>query len=175
MRGSMVKLVICIALALPAFADDASKTAKIQELFQLTHVDQIQKQMVQQMRSMVSTQVANTLPKSIPPETSREIAQDEDHMFDVIMSRVGWATLAPKMVQIYAETFSEDEIDAILAFYKSPAGQAFLDKMPTLMNKTMAITQENMQAIMPEIQRMSKEMVEKYAHRAQSGATETKP
>lgn len=161
--------VVAAAVALSAslFADEASKVAKIHELFQLTHADQMQKQIMQQCRTMVSTQLAGSLPKNVPPEVSQQIAQDTDHMIAVIADRVSWAKMEAQITQIYAGTFSEEEIDGILGFYKSPAGQAFLDKMPVLMSKTMTVAQQSMQGIMPEIERMSTEMAEKFAHQAQ--------
>jgi hypothetical protein len=30
----------------------------------------------------------------------------------------------PALVKIYADTYTEEELDGILAFYKSPAGEA---------------------------------------------------
>jgi len=40
-------------------------------------------------------------------------------------------------VKAYAETFTEAEIAGAVEFYKSPAGQAILDKITQLLQKTM--------------------------------------
>jgi hypothetical protein len=65
------------------------------------------------------------------------------------------------LVQVYADTYTEEEVDGILAFYKSPAGQAMLQKMPQLMQRSMAVSQQLMSDLMPEIQKMAKEAGEK--------------
>ncbi len=69
--------------------------------------------------------------------------------------------MKPEYVRLYDEVYSDEELNGILAFYKSPAGQAFLNKMPLLMTKSMEIAQRRMAAVMPELQRITKEAVEK--------------
>lgn len=62
------------------------------------------------------------------------------------------------MYQVYAETFSEDELKSIVEFYESPNGQAVLHKMPLVMQKFLpAVT-----AMMPQMQAdMQQQMCEK--------------
>jgi hypothetical protein len=60
---------------------------------------------------------------------------------------------------LYDEVYSEEQITGILAFYKSPAGQAFLNKMPLLVSKSMEMRQ--MADLIPEIQRITTEAIEK--------------
>ncbi len=43
---------------------------------------------------------------------------------------------------IYAEVFTEEELDAMLAFYTSPAGQSMIKKMPQMMGHTMQLSQQ---------------------------------
>ena len=50
------------------------------------------------------------------------------------------------------------ELKDLIAFYKSPAGQAFTRKQPELTMKTMEMTQKLMLQVMPKIQAMTKEM-----------------
>ena len=45
----------------------------------------------------------------------------------------------------------------LIAFYKTPAGQAFLDKQPLLMQKTMEMTQKRMMEMTPKVQEMIKQ------------------
>jgi hypothetical protein len=48
------------------------------------------------------------------------------------------------MVPVYQRHFTKPDIDALIAFYSSPAGQKFLHEMPT-------VTAETMQVIYPRI------------------------
>lgn len=44
-------------------------------------------------------------------------------------------------LQCYKETFSQDEVDGIIAFYKSPPGQAISEKYPLVMQKAQSLMQ----------------------------------
>ncbi len=61
---------------------------------------------------------------------------------------------------MYAETFTSDEVDGIVAFYKSPAGRALLQKQPALATKGLALAQEKIRDAMPDIQKMTEPWVE---------------
>ena len=56
-----------------------------------------------------------------------------------------------EMVPLYAETYTLDEIHQLSAFYASPLGQKMLANMPTLMSRSMEISNRVM---MPRIQKM---------------------
>jgi len=56
-----------------------------------------------------------------------------------------------EMVPLYAETYTLDEIHQLSAFYASPLGQKMLANMPTLMSRSMEITNRLM---MPRMQKM---------------------
>jgi hypothetical protein len=53
--------------------------------------------------------------------------------------------------------FSQEEIDGLIAFYQTPAGQSLVSKQPELTNRTMAILQQRMAPVMQRIQKMSEE------------------
>jgi uncharacterized protein len=59
---------------------------------------------------------------------------------------------------MYADVFTEDELRQVVAFYKSPGGQAFLDKTPQLMQRSIAMMQGLMADIMPHLQEMTSKM-----------------
>jgi hypothetical protein len=64
----------------------------------------------------------------------------------------GWDTYKPKIVKIYSDVFSQEEIDGLIAFYSNPAGQAYINKMPLVLQQTIQLTQSMMQTITPKIQ-----------------------
>jgi hypothetical protein len=141
-----------------ARADEAGKNAKIEEMLQLTHVDRTIAQMLPQVQAMVTAQMAKG---DLSPEQRQQGEQMEQKMMALIADRLSWEKAKPAYIRIYAETFSESEVDGILAFYKSPAGQAMLDKMPQLMQKSMEVGQQLMGDVMPQIQRMAEQSRQK--------------
>ena len=50
-------------------------------------------------------------------------------------------TLYTKMATVYMETFTEDEIDSILAFYDTPVGKKMVATTPEVTKKAMEIGQ----------------------------------
>jgi hypothetical protein len=63
-----------------------------------------------------------------------------------------WDKLRPMYAAIYMEAFSQDDIDALTAFYRSPAGQDYLDKRPMIIGKVLALMQQQFAAAMPRMQ-----------------------
>jgi len=64
-------------------------------------------------------------------------------------------------VKAYDETFSDEEVDAILAFYETPAGRAMVAKTPALLAKSVSIVQSQMGDLTPDIERLAKEILQK--------------
>jgi hypothetical protein len=109
---------------------------------------------------MTSTVVARFAGVSAKDRQAMDEMQQK--LMKMVADRMSWEKTKPAFVRIYVETFTETDIDGIVTFYKSPAGQAMLDKMPQLIQKSMAVGQQLMGDLMPEIQRMVEESKQKY-------------
>jgi len=55
--------------------------------------------------------------------------------------------------------------DRRLCFFKSPAGQAYVDKMPSLVSNAMTRMQEVMGDMMPDIQKLNGEFIRQMKHK----------
>jgi hypothetical protein len=64
------------------------------------------------------------------------------------------------MISIYVTVFSEDELKGMLAFYKSPVGQAVISKMPAVMQQSMALMQKRVPGLQEQIIKISEELDE---------------
>lgn len=64
---------------------------------------------------------------------------------------MNWTQMRPMFVRIYKEALTEEEVQSMLDFYRTPGGKALVEKMPILAQKSMAYVQERMPAL---IQRM---------------------
>ncbi len=144
--------VVCTLLFAPlAFADQASKSAKIEQLLAAMNVEQQQKEMLGQIQQLVTSQVKSQMPSQ--PDAAK-IEDLQKKMFALIGEETSWQKMKPVFVQVYSDTYTEPEIDGILAFYKSPAGRAMVDKQPTLTSKMMTSMQAQMGEIMTKIQKL---------------------
>jgi len=63
--------------------------------------------------------------------------------------------LIDAIAKIYASNFSVGELHDIAAFYRSPTGQKYRQRLPALMQQSMAVGQQLGRSIAEDIQRIS--------------------
>jgi hypothetical protein len=157
MKPFPVLTLTFILTGLAASAQEPTKEAKITRLLALMKAEALADQVFERMK-------AETATMSTADATEKERAHAQEiqaKIMDLVKDRMSWEKMRPVYVKMYSETFSGEEIDGMLAFYQSPAGQAVLEKMPQLVSRIMALAQSQMASLMPEIERLVKEQVKK--------------
>lgn len=152
-------VVTCALLLAPlACADETTKAAKVDQLLTVMNIEQQQKQMMDQMSQMVIGQIKEQMTKqgNVSPAEMAKMEDRQKRLFALIADRTSWEHMKPVYVKAYSDTFNETEIDGILAFYKSPAGKAMIDKQPALNGKIMESVQAQMADLMPAIEQIMK-------------------
>src|SRR5437660_334864 len=127
--------VVCAILFCSlAHADEATKAAKLDQLMIVMNIEEQQKQMMDQMSQMVIAQIKDQMAKqgNIPASEMAKMEDRQRRLFALIAEKTSWERMKPVYVKAYSDTFSESEIDGIVAFYKSPAGKAMVAKQPSL-------------------------------------------
>ncbi|HEX9759132.1 MAG TPA: DUF2059 domain-containing protein [Nitrospiria bacterium] len=102
--------------------------------------------------------------KSAPfPELSpEELKKLQEELIKRISGHLKWEKLKEGYIDVFMRTFTEKKIKGIIDFYKSSIGKQFVEKTSELMNQTMDITQGFIQEIMPKIQEMTPEFIQKH-------------
>ena len=154
----MKHAVICLALLsarlVPAArADDAKTAALADELVNLAELEKNYEQSFTMVKETLARQMGATLGKASPGDKSAA-TQNANAIFDLIAKQLDWASVRKDYVALYASTFTEEELQGIIDFYKSAPGQAFVKKQPELMKKSMDLNQAKMAEIMPTIQQL---------------------
>ena len=154
-----------LLLALPfAHADQASKRTKIQELITLTNSEQLMNQMVDQMSAAMKNAAAQQAAKyNFTPEQQTIQNNFNAKVARIIEQSLSMDNLRPVIIEVYEETYTEDELDGILAFYRSPAGKAFVAKTPQLLSRTMTLMQQQMATLQPQLEQATKELADEMA------------
>jgi hypothetical protein len=98
--------------------------------------------------------------QQLSAEQLRELDAARVRTIQAIREEMAWDKMHPFYVQIYQETFTQEEIDGLIAFYKSPAGVAFVDKMPLVMQKSMSIMQSRMAPMMERMRAAARHAVD---------------
>jgi hypothetical protein len=166
MKRSALLLLFALCLPLSARADDASKRAKIQEMLELRHIDRSLDQMMNLMKQQaIAATNARLGSKGASPDLKARAAALQKQLFDFIESQLGWSALEPGFIDMYDQAFTEDEIDGMLAFYKSPAGVAMINKTPELTQKSAALASRKMLEIEPQLNKMIQDFASTAARR----------
>ncbi len=148
-----VRILLVAALFVPAsVAAEHDKRALADELLTVMRSEKLIDQVMQQVSASTQQQMSAM---NVPPEMKAASEQMNKELMTYLRQTLDWTKLKPQFVDMYADVFSEDELRQVLVFYKSPAGQAFLDKTPQLMQRSVTMMQGLMADVMPHIQEIT--------------------
>jgi|GEM_PF-524441 len=169
-----VLLVTATPLAFGAGATHPAdgKTKLAIELMEISHYDQNMKAMQGQIAAMMEQQFASSAKCDAAQPTIREFSKA---MTDKTSAVLFSDDLKVDIASVYAEVFSEDELRDVIAFYKSPLGKKLLDRMPELMQKSMQISQQRMQSVMPELEKLGEDYGPRIREASESCKTDAAP
>jgi|SRR5579872_1299618 len=139
LAGSM-----CVAQTTVTIAPDAASKEDVKKLFDVMASRDQMAQMMQQLFAQMRTLSREQMKKRHPDMSDAELARMDRQSEDLI-KHFPLDEMLNDMVPVYQKHFTKSEIDALTAFYSSPAGQKFLHEMP-------AVTAETMRAVYPKIQ-----------------------
>jgi hypothetical protein len=147
-----------------ARADDASKRAKAEQLFMLLHMDTMMDKLLSGVKKQVQ-QITESMPGAAQatPEQKKQIVDFQQRVMDTVNGKIGWKALEPDFINLYATTYTEEELDGIVAFYKSPVGQRMIEKTPELTTKSTQITQQKMSELQPVLNQMVQDFMKQMA------------
>jgi len=141
----------------------AAKLAAIEDMLSVLKLEKQQEQAILQIRTAFTQQIQSEVAsKGVEdsPKFKAEFQKFQDKLFDLIFSRMSWPKIKPEYIKLYDETFTVDELKGITAFYRTPAGQAFVDKLPVVTQKAIALGQRLVAGAGPEIERLTDEFME---------------
>jgi hypothetical protein len=151
-------LVLSLAAGQLAYADDASKAAKAEQYLTLMKIDETMKRamdlVMNQMKSGMMQQITG---QTLTEDQTKMTAELGEKVFKLVSDALSWEKLKPDVVKLYADAYTEQELDAIIAFYKSPVGQSVVAKQGDLQTKSSALAQQRMAAVYPELQKLLKD------------------
>jgi hypothetical protein len=145
--GLLVRTIAACSLSLAAWlplqAQAAEPSAEsVQKLLAVTKTEALMDQMYghfeQAMRAGMQQAMAG---KRLTAQQQAILDAAPAEFAAVMREELSWTKLQPLYVGIYRESFSQAEIDGMLAFYATPVGQAMIDKMPQVMTRSMQLMQ----------------------------------
>ncbi len=127
----LVAFVAFSARAAPASAESIERLLQVMQVqAQLeTMYAQILPAMQSSMRQMLTAQLRSD-------QAARMLDAVQPRVNALVLEQMSWARLKPAFARIYAETFSQEEVDGLIAFYQGPIGSALISKTPQLMQRS---------------------------------------
>ncbi len=178
-RVLILSLLSCSLL----YAADSSSTAanpdpkgppteaSIKQMLEVmqTHkmLDAMQAQMVMLMKQ---TMLQATQGQPVTPQIQKDIDRRTAEMASMFPEFLNWDKLVPIYVRIYQKSFTQGELTGMIDFYKTPAGQAMMAKMPAVMQTTLGEVQQMMQPVMLKVRQQQQEVVAEIKAEKEKGA-----
>lgn len=152
--GMLAVLSFGPVLATAAPASDSA----INELLEISQARNVVDGMRSQLDALMSNAIQQNL-KGQTPNAKQQAAIDamRQKMVALMQANLAWEKLEPMYLRVYRESLSEEDVAGMLAFYKTPAGQSPIQKMPVLMQKTLGEVQKLMSESQPQMQKAMEE------------------
>jgi len=158
---SLLKAIIVILLlgATVAFASPAREET-IKQLLDVTQSRKLVDGVRNQFDALMHNTVQQTLKGRIPtPSEQQAIDNMTGKMATVLQDELAWEKLEPMYIRHYEDVFSEEEVNGMLSFYRTPVGQAVVGKMPALMQKTVLDLQSMALGLSPKFLKIQQEFI----------------
>ncbi|MDL2283937.1 DUF2059 domain-containing protein [Oxalobacter sp. OttesenSCG-928-P03] len=151
-------LAIFVSCTTLAQTSQPASKASIEQLLEVTETKQMYDATMQEMTKMVDQSTARVMTR-IPAEKQAKFKQVMVQLDAIIKEEMSWEKMKPQYVQIYAETFTQQEIDDLAAFYQTPSGKSFIKKQPLVIQRTSAISQEKMGVMLERFSSMMQKVM----------------
>ncbi|BBJ00597.1 hypothetical protein FGKAn22_22890 [Ferrigenium kumadai] len=154
--------LFCVLLGLqPAMAAEApASEASVRELIEVTQAKNMFDSLMARMDAIFQTSMNQALAGQTPTAEQKKIMVEmQSKMVSVFKEDMKWESLEPILIDIYRKSFTQNELNDMLTFYKSKAGQAMLAKMPIVMQNSMQAMQGRMAIMMPKLQQIQRDAI----------------
>jgi hypothetical protein len=156
MKRFVAALLILVAASFiaPAAMAASATDQQVDHLMEVMRVEQTLNAILPQIRASQQQMVSQlTTDKPLTDEQRKRLDAFLDRSSERIATALAWKNMQPVYRDIYRQTFTAEDIDAMVAFYGSQAGQNLLDKMPQLMQNSMAAVQKMLVPILQDMQK----------------------
>jgi uncharacterized protein len=147
------------ALAQNPMTQDAPSRDDVVRLLDAVHSKALMVQMVDGMKKQMMMGMEEGFKQKIPDATPEQL-QKVDRIADIMFKDFPIDEITDAVIPIYQRHFTKSDLDAVLVFYLSPAGQKMLKEQPALLAESIQAGADVMRRKMPAI---SQEMQDQIA------------
>ncbi|PLU85941.1 MULTISPECIES: DUF2059 domain-containing protein [Pseudomonas] len=168
--------VLCAAVALACangqvLAATASHNAAAEKFLTLANADKLGTPVYMQVQQMFAQRFAQTK----APATKQPVLESYQAKANAALDNaIGWNKLKPKMVDLYTQTFTEQELKDLVKFYESPLGKKVLREMPKVTQQSAQLTQQSLEPAVPVVNKLLDDMTKELDPNAGKAAAPAK-
>ncbi|MCB1743468.1 MAG: DUF2059 domain-containing protein [Gammaproteobacteria bacterium] len=162
---NLLSIILLATLSLGVSADPQTHRQAAERLLEVSDADRMIERIKPQL-DMLNEQMLAQL--EVPAGAQPIVDEHMDKVRALMAEMMNWDVLREQFIDVYIRVFDEQELLDLVAFYESPVGRKVVEKMPAVMEESMAITQRQLGDLMPRVQAIMQEMGEKL--RAQQAA-----
>jgi uncharacterized protein len=157
---SFLLVIFSVALANATQPSDES----INKMMAVMHVEKMLDQMVTQINNGMKAGMDQGIQQSLHGQELNAgqraaVEKFKDQLAAMMREELSMSKLKDVYLQAYRETFTQQEVDSIIAFYSTPGGQAVVEKIPVAMQKAATLTQGRMGPMIQKMQSMQVEFI----------------
>ena len=154
--------VVCLSLCLTSVfaADTPPSEASVKQLLEVSQVHKVLDTMMSQMDQLMSQMMAQvTQGQPVSPAVQKQIDTGRSEAMSMMKEILNWEKLGPLYLRVYQKSFNQKEVNDLIAMYQTPGAQALINKMPAVMQNTIAEMQPLMQPIIERMQRTQQQVM----------------
>lgn len=150
MKKLILAAVLLLCAAAPAAAQEEPTPGEMEAVREFLEVTRVRDNL---LRTIEASMDANPMAESLPPGVRQQMSA-------FFAEHFSYEELEPGFIRMYTDLFTEEELRAFTAFYRTPAGQRFVELTPEIAGRSQQISLEIMQEAMPALMEMMMEAME---------------
>lgn len=141
-RMPLIALLLLVAPSMAPAEDQGARESSVRKLLVVMESRKMIDDMWPQMEAMMANAIQQALDGQEVSTAQQAILDDmQKEMIALMKEEMTWESYEPMMLDIYQKSFTENEVQGMLEFYRSPAGRAVTAKMPLVMQATVEAMQ----------------------------------
>ena len=162
----MKKIVFSLIFALIAINSahaEAPSDESVTQLLILQEVDKTPSQVIAQLDELTAATVSQAtqghwFPSDAEKTAVKSFQEKSLAVKTELEDRLNFDKLKPFYFKIYKASFTQDEIDQLIALYQTPAGQLLAAKMPLVSQESASLIQQNVTPLFGRMRQAANEM-----------------
>jgi hypothetical protein len=150
MKTALVLVAVVLMVAVHAAGADKAKLAA-----EMVTLADTQKKLVAAMAASAQQQFQQRMEElNLAADFKDDVAALQEQVVASTCAGLCQEKFQGALIKLVAETFSEADLQAIVKFYKSSAGQSLLKQQSALTQKALQLAQQEVAPALPEVQKM---------------------